>query len=46
MGLAPFEWKLNCFLESRFQPDEDHTEKKAGPSDGSPANSDNSCLLF
>lgn len=23
-----FEWKVNCFLESCFQPDEDHTEEK------------------
>lgn len=31
IGLPHFEWKVNCFLESCFQPDEDHTEKKKQP---------------
>lgn len=28
MGLPHFEWKVNCFLASCFQPEEDHTEQK------------------
>lgn len=36
IGLPHFEWKANCFLESCFQPNEDHTEEKAAlPWDGS-----------
>lgn len=47
IGSPHFEWKVNCFLKSGFRLDEDHTEeKKALPSNGSFANSDNSRLLF
>lgn len=28
IGLLHFEWKVNCFGESCFQPNEDHTEEK------------------
>ena len=28
IGLLHFKWKVNCFWESCFQPNADHTEEK------------------
>ena len=49
IGLLHLEWRVNCFWESCFQPNEDHTEekkkKKSIALDGSLAKSDKGCLL-
>lgn len=34
IGATHFECKVNCFLESSFQLDEDHTEEKKCPALG------------